>query len=277
MDGKIIVYGFCLAALIAGSSFWAYTMEMDDAQKDVVLARQQLVVVEESIKQTKAWMAARKEAAALIAAGQIIEQENQKLRTEIELIKQDRSNLANAFLNSIQRAREESLGVVIPEIILTTGTTLKQAKIQSISSDITIFQHSQGVSKVPSTTLPDSLLDRFKFGYSPGGVSSDALAMEENLEISSFGSSSRPPPTARISTATSDSVARLGMNDAIDSIADKKKKARPAPRDPNRIKIYGDPALWKNVERSSIGRAYIPGQGWLRVGRDGPIPGSARN
>lgn len=277
MDGKIIVYGFCLLALIAGSSFWAYTLELDDAQKEVVLARQQFTVAEEGIKQTKAWMAARKEAAALIAASQIIEQENQKLNAEIELIKQDRTNLARAFLSSIQKAREESLGVVIPEVILTTGTTLKQARIQSLDPAITIFQHEQGVSKVPSTTLPEDLLERFKFGYSPGGVTADALVVEESLQISTFGSGVRAPPTTRISTDASDSVAQLGMNEAISSVADKKRKARPAPRDPNRVKVYGDPALWKNVERSSIGRAYIPGQGWLRVGPDGPIPGSARN
>lgn len=277
MDGKIIVYGLCLLAVIAGSSFWAYTMEIDDAQKEVVLARQQLAVAEEGIKQTKAWMAARREAAALIAAGQIIDQENQKLNAEIELIKKDRSNLARAFLSNIQKARQDSLGVVIPEVVLTTGTTLKQARIQSLDPEITIFQHAQGVSKVPSTTLPAELLERFKFGYSPGGVAADALVMEESLEVTTFGSGGRPPPTSRLSTTASDSVAQLGMNGAISSVADKKKKARPAPRDPNRVKVYGDPALWKNVTRSSIGRAYIPGQGWLRVGPDGPIPGSARN
>jgi hypothetical protein len=277
MDGKIIVYGFCLIALISGASFWAYTMEMDDAQKEVVLVRQQLAVAEESIKQTKAWMAARKEASALITAGQIIGHENQKLRAEVELLQIDRNNLAKAFLSSIQRAREESLGVIIPEVLLSTGTTLRQAKIQSIDAEITIFQHSEGVSKVPSTTLPKPLLDRFKFGFSPGGVTADSLVMEDSLEISTFGSSVSPPATTKISTAISDSVARLGMNEGLASIAEKKKKARPAPRDPNRIKTHGDPGLWKNVVRSSIGRAYIPGQGWLKVGPDGPIPGSGRN
>jgi hypothetical protein len=277
MDAKIFVYGFCLVAIITGASFWAYTMEIDEAQKDVFQARQQSAVVTESIKQAKAWLVARKEAAALIAAAQIIEQDNLKLTAEIEAIKQDRTNLAKAFLNSIQRAREESIGVVIPEVSLVTGTTLRQARIQSIDSEITIFQHSEGVSKVPSTTLPKSLLERFKFGFSPGGVTANVLVIEEDVATPTFGSSMRPPPTAKISTAASDSVARIGMNDDIATIAEKKKKAaRPAARDPNLVKTRGDPALWQSVERSSIGRAYIPGQGWLKVGPDGPIPGSAR-
>ncbi len=277
MDAKIFVYGFCLVAIIAGTSFWAYTMEIDEAQKEVFEAKQQTAVIAESINLAKAWLVARKEAAALIAAARIIEQDNLKLAAEIETIKRDRTNLANTFLSSIQRAREEFIGVLIPEVILVTGTTFRQARIQSIDSEITIFQHSEGVSKVPSTTLPKSLLERFKFGFSPGGVTANALVIEERIETAPFGSSVRPPPTANISTSASDSVARIGMNDEIATIAERKKKtARPTARDPERIKTHGDPALWRNVERSSIGRAYIPGQGWLKVGPDGPIPGSAR-
>jgi hypothetical protein len=62
------------------------------------------------------------------------------------------------------------------------------------------------------------------------------------------------------------------------ALPDKTKKKTIIPkRDPARIKVDGDPALWKSVQRTSVGRAYIPGQGWLRIGPNGPIPGSARN
>jgi hypothetical protein len=87
------------------------------------------------------------------------------------------------------------------------------------------------------------------------------------------------PPAAPIKTGTSasDTLVRLGMDSNVSAKdAGRKRVAPPAPRDPERIKREGDPALWKSVERTSIGRAYIPGQGWLKVGADGPIPGSAR-
>lgn len=278
MDGKIIVYGFCLLFIIAGTTFWTYTMDIDEAQKDVVLARQQAVAIEDSIKQSHGWMAARKEAAAFISAASIIEQQNETLRTEVNAIKQQRSDLAKAFIASIERAREETLGKVMPEITLATGTTLKQASIQSVDPEITVFQHSEGVSKVPTTILPSTLLDRLRFGYKPDGIGVGPSVVDQvsGGPAASYTVAPARSLTSSISTAASDSLTRLGMNSSISTRDGKKKKALPAPRDPNRIKIEGDPALWKSVERSSIGRAYIPGQGWLKVGADGPIPGSAR-
>lgn len=280
MDGKIVIYGFCLLAIIAGTSFWTFTMDIDEAEKEVVLARQQLTAVDESIKSTQAWTVARKEAAALITAGGIIEQQNAKLREEVESLKQQRGDLAKAFIGSIERARGETVGRVMAEITLATGTTLKQASIQSVDPEITVFQHSEGVSKVPTTILPSSLLDRLRFGYKPDGIGTTAETSVEQVTDAGSTTTTIAPVrslTSRLSTSASDSLTRLGMNADIATRDEKKKRALPPARDPNRIKTEGDPALWKSVKRTSIGRAYIPGQGWLRVGADGPIPGSARN
>ncbi|MES2594960.1 MAG: hypothetical protein V4662_06485 [Verrucomicrobiota bacterium] len=276
MDGKIFVYGLCLLAIITGTSFWMYTMDIDEAQKTVVLARQQLSAAEEGIKSSGAWITARKEASALITAAGIIEQQNQTLRDEVGVIKQQRTDLAKVFVASIERAREEMLGRVMAEVTLATGTTLKQASIQSSDPEVTVFQHSEGVSKVPTTILPSILLDKLRFGYKPDGVGVGPSVVDSvsGSAGSSSTMSSRPTAT-RIDTSASDSLTRLGMNSTISSV-DKKKRVVPPPRDPNRIKIEGDASLWKSVERTSIGRAYIPGQGWLKVGADGPIPGSAR-
>ncbi|GEP43050.1 hypothetical protein [Brevifollis gellanilyticus] len=278
MDGKIFAYGLCLLAIIVGTSFWTYTMDIDEAHKNVELARQQLSAVEDGIKHGQAWIVARKEASAQISAAGIIEQQNQKLRDEIAVLKQQRVDVAKVFLGSIERARGDLLGRVMAEVTLATGTTLKQASIQSIDPEITVFQHSEGVSKVPTTILPSTLLDRLRFGYQPEGVAISPSVVESTSSSGSSGNTIYSRPTAtRIDTSASDSLTRLGMNSTILTNDQKKKKALPPPRDPNRIKVEGDPALWKNVERTSIGRAYIPGQGWLKVGADGPIPGSARS
>ncbi len=276
MDGKIFAYGLCLLALIAGTGFWTYTMDIDEAEKDATLARQQLSAVEDGIKHSQAWIVARKEASALITAAGVIEQQNQAVRDEIAAIKEQRLSLAKVFLGSIERARGDMLGRVMAEVTLATGTTLRQASIQSIDPEITVFQHSEGVSKVPTTILPSVLLDRLRFGYQPEGVAIGPSVVESGSSGSTSSSTYARPTATKIDTSASDSLTRLGMNSTISTLDQKKKKALPPPRDPNRIKVEGDPALWKNVERSSIGRAYIPGQGWLKVGADGPIPGSAR-
>jgi hypothetical protein len=280
MDGKIIVYLILLIAIITGVSGIYYSMDVDEAQKELILTQQQLGQTEETLKQTKSTFEFRKEAAAIITAAHIIERDNEAIRAEIRTEKQKRDDLAKNFISTIERVREDSLGLVIPEIPLTTGAILKNAKIQGIDADLTVIQHSEGVSKIPTSTLPASLLDRFRFGYNPGGVGSTTVI--ETTTPSEPATSTRKQPTTpsssstKLSTSASDSLARLGSDGPSDRLEKKKTSDINQSRDPNLIKTQGDPALWKNVERHSIGRAYVPGQGWLKIGPKGPIPGSGR-
>jgi hypothetical protein len=55
-----------------------------------------------------------------------------------------------------------------PKIQLSTGEQFKNAKIQSVDKEITVFQHAEGVSKVPTRALPPDLLDRLRYDSIPG-------------------------------------------------------------------------------------------------------------
>jgi hypothetical protein len=271
MDAKIIVYGICLVFIVAGSSLWSYTMGIDDAEKELALARHQLAVAQEGVRNAQAWIQARKEALALITAGGILEKENQVLRDQVGGLQQKLNELNGLFGTTIQRGRDQIMGVVIPEVSLSNGVVLRQVRIQSADSELAVLLHSGGVSKVSTAILPADMLDRFRFGTVPGQAGGAASTAEPAF---SSGPTAAPIKTG---TSASDSLVRLGMGDGTSTKdAGRRKPAPAAPRDPARIKREGDPALWKSVERTSIGRAYIPGQGWLRVGADGPIPGSAR-
>lgn len=281
MDGKIIAYAIFLVAIIGGVMGVLYTTDVDEAQKEFILTQQQLGQTEEALKQMHASYEQRKEATAIITAGHIIERDNEALRTEIRTLKQKRDDLAKAFVGTIQRVREDSVGLVVPEIPLTSGSTLKNAKLQAVDDQLTVIQHSEGVSKVPTSTLPASLLDRFRFGYVPGGAGTIIETAPENPEEQKpqpgAASKSSTSSSTRFYSPTSDSVVRLGSDGPSEK---SKKKATPsrntARNDPKLMEIEGNPALWKSVERQSIGRAYIPGQGWLKIGPRGPIPGSGR-
>jgi hypothetical protein len=270
MDSKIIVYGFCVLTIIGGSLFWRYAMEIDDAQEEVILAREHCLRLEEAIKQTEAWMVARKEAAALMKVVSLLDEANEPLRAELRSIQQKRMDVAKFFVSSIERAREETSGMLLPELTLATGSTFKQVKILSVDSEVATLHHTGGVSKVSTTILPSRLLDRLRFGYNPGGLGVGPPVVEKMPSLIAGASG-----TTVVNTAASDALVRLGMNFPSDTQEAKNKKIQARPRDPNRIKVEGDPSLWKSVERTSVGRAYIPGQGWLRIGADGPIPGSA--
>lgn len=258
-----------------------YTTDVDEAQKEFILAQQQMGQIEDSVKKEQISFAHRKEAVAIITAANIIERDNNQLREETRKIKDNRDNLAKAFTSTIQRVREESIGMIIPEIPLATGNTLKNAKLQAVDENLTVIQHSEGVSKVPTTTLPASLLDRFRFGYVPGGV---GAVPSEEIEIKESETPRKdpktsmnftPPSTANMRTSASDSLVRLGEGGPAAVI---KKNALNKSRPDSRLSsTEGDPALWKSVQRHSIGRAYVPGQGWLKIGPRGPIPGSGRN
>lgn len=271
MDAKIIVYGICLVLIAAGASLWSYTMGIDDAEKELALARHQLAAAQDGVRNAQGWIHARKEALALITAGGILEKENQVLRDQVGGLRQKLNELSGLIGTTIQRGRDQILGEVIPELSLSNGVVLRQVRIQSADPELTVLLHSGGVSKVSTAILPSDMLDRFRFGTVPGQVGGAASTTDASF---SGGPSAAPIKTG---TSASDSLVRLGMGDGTSmKVAGRKKPVPVAPRDPERIKREGDPALWKSVERTSIGRAYIPGQGWLRVGADGPIPGSAR-
>jgi hypothetical protein len=254
MDAKVIIYGFCLVAIIAGASFWSYTMGIDEAQKDVFSARQQLAVAEESIKQAQAWLSARKEAAALISAAAIIEKDNEALRGEIATVRTKRRDVAKVFVSTIERARNEFVGITLPELTLSTGARFRNAKVQSFDSEITVLQHSEGVSKVSTTELPPEIQDRLRYGFNPGGL---GVSSKESKSTSSNSGS-----------AASDRIVRLGMSTApVVSPGGESTTTAPV--------TYGSSETVTSAavegQKESLGRVYVPGKGWQRVGAGGTV------
>ena len=279
MDGKIIIYTIFFLCIIGGISAVLYTTDVDEAQKEFILTQQQVSQIEEATKQARISHDLRKEAAAIITAAHIIDRDNEVIRTETRALVGKRDDLAKAFVGTIQRVREDSVGLTLAEIPLTSGSTLKNAKIQAVDEDLTLIQHSDGVSKVPTNMLPNSLLDRFRFGYVPGGgvgVMIDATPAEAP-SVKQPNSGASKSSTTNFRSNASDSLVRLGSDGPMEKPAKVAPLQKSASSDPKVMAIEGNPSLWKSVERQSIGRAYIPGQGWLKVGPKGPIPGSGRH
>jgi hypothetical protein len=283
MDGKIIIYALFILSVLGGVAGILYTTDVDEAQKDLILTRQQLGQAEESLKQANEVFAQRKEAVAIITAAHIIDHDNETLRTEISGLQKKREEMNRTFAATIQRVRETSVGLVLPEICLTTGNTLRNAKIQALNHDLTVIQHTDGVSKVPTESLPNTLLDRFRFSNAPArpGAPIETVPDKPTLRQPETKPNQSPGPRSSESYSfpsnTSDAIARLGEGGPAKSAqAAPAAVPNPTSNDPRTMEIEGDPALWQSVERQSVGRAYIPGQGWLKIGSKGPIPGSGR-
>ncbi len=276
MDGKIIVYAVALLALLGGLTGFYYTIDVDEAQKEFILTQQELGNIQESIKGAQKLTEIRKEAAALITAARIIESENETIRQEAKKLSEARDNEARAFLSAIQKVRESTIGMVFPSIQLANGTLLKNAKIQAIDENLTVIQHSEGVSKIATEILASEIQDRLRFGFIPGGAGSatNESSTEYNRNQKS-GQSSYTPRSNNISSETSDVLVRSGSTHLQNQPA-KPRAQTSVSSSREDVKINGDPSLWSGVERHSIGRAYVPGQGWLKIGSKGPIPGSGR-
>jgi hypothetical protein len=174
MDAKVIIYGFCLALVVACSFFWRYTMQIDEAEKEMLLARQQMSATADGVKEAKGWLAARKEAAALIAAASVIEKDNKKLKESVDELQRKKTEVVKVFTSSIQRARQETVGMEFPELQLNSGLKFRDVKIQSVDESLLVLKHSDGVSKVPASTMPAELLDRLRFGFIPGTSATSA-------------------------------------------------------------------------------------------------------
>lgn len=278
MEFKIIVFSFCLLLIVSVTSFWTYTMDLDEAHQEVRLARQELEAVQLGLQTAKDWLHARKEAIAFMTAAAIIDHQNHEMRLVLEKENQNQQNVAKTFLAAIERARRETLGVIMAELHLTNGLIFRQARLQSMDPELTVISHEDGVSKVKTSALPESLLDKLRLGFKPENADASPEAISRVPAIALI-SQAEKSLTGSVDTSASDSLARLGLKDdgkAPSPPPSDGRLVRPLKRDPYRIRIDGDPALWQNVEKTSVGRAYIRGQGWLRIGKDGPIPGTGR-
>lgn len=276
MDGKIIVYAVAILALLGGLTGFYYTIDVDEAQKEFILTQQELGNIQETIKGAQKLTEIRKEAAALITAARIIESENETIRQEAKKLSEARDNEVRAFLSAIQKVREATIGMTFPIITLANGSVLRNAKIQDLDENLSVIQHSEGVSKIATEMLSAELQDRLRFGFIPGvaGSTANESSTIYNSNKKSNQSSYSPRPQ-EIRSDASDSLVRSAAIQLQNKTASLKPQASVSSNRDD-AKINGDPNLWINVERHSIGRAYVKGQGWLKIGSKGPIPGSGR-
>lgn len=160
MEKKILAYAFALLLLVAGIIFWVSRESVEEVQSSLDHARAGLEAVEAEFQDHQALLAARKEAAALITEASGLGQQNRRLREEIRALHHQRTELVSPPPRKRPQARQEPGGQVIPEIILATGTTLRQATIQSMDAETTILRHSEGVTSVPTSILPAALVEK---------------------------------------------------------------------------------------------------------------------
>jgi hypothetical protein len=250
MNGKVIFYLCVLLAVIGVSYSIFYSMEVDEAIRELELVKPQVQTLENGIDSLKAQLESakpqienRQQAKALIAASAVLATEKETIRSEIATLEEREADLANQLAQMVKRVRERSIGQSLGGVPLSTGRFLKDCLLKSVDDEVMTVSYSEGIAKVPVTELPKDLKDRFMVG-----IKVKVKVVEEPSVVI-------PPPSAKPEQKQS------------------APKHTAIPRGNPRIE--GDPSLWGLVTRTSLGRAYIPGRGWLKIGTKGPITTTA--
>lgn len=285
MDGKIFVYLVCLAGIIGLIVFVNFSNAIDEGTQQLALTQQQVDSMSGTIRSQKELLELRKEVTALLTVCNIMTRDVDAIRNEIRVLRESETSLRRAFEQAVIQVRTDTIGKVFPTVPLANGVTLKNARVQSFDADILTILHSEGVSKIPAESLPPDLQDRLRFGIKPGNSAATYQQPSErysasSLSTGSFTSTANSAPV--VNTSVSDGLLRMmaqqgGSTESSDKKDGKDKKTKGTTRSNKAVvSETGDAGLWKSVTRESLGRAYIPGQGWLEVGPNGPIPGTGR-
>lgn len=163
---KVIIYAFLLVAIIAGGYAIHYTTEVDEANKDLIAAQNQVSSLQNHVKSQTAFLEIRREIKALLSASVIMQQEAATIRQEVRKLREDEFAARRDFEQAIQKSRNDAAGLVINDAVLPSGLRLFNARVQKVEGDVTTVSHSDGISQLTPDMLPAELKERFRFGMS---------------------------------------------------------------------------------------------------------------
>lgn len=240
MDSKIVVYGICMAMIIAALAFWFHMLSVDEINSELLLARQETATMSNDFELLSRQLAVRKEVAALLGAVTVMETNNRQLEAEIEQIRKSKVGAVAAYRDAISRVREQWVGKELPSLSLRSGVSLHQVKVQSLGEKEVVLKHDGGIVKVAMDDLPESITNMLLFKF--------------NVESVFDGSDKAGSKFRADRTMASDRLASEGKRMAPDS---------PISRSNSFIRPSSPNGLPGGATRESLGRLYIPGRGWV--------------
>lgn len=176
MEAKFVIY-FVLFLALFGLGFGVYhTTEIDEANKELASAVQQVETLEAHIKTQTAQLELRREVAALMTVADIMQKEVNSIRDDIANTREDEIRARKDFEQAILKSRQDAAGLVLDEAVLPSGLRLRNARVQKVEGDTTTILHSEGISKLSPEMLPQELQERFRFGAVQSASEKPAMA-----------------------------------------------------------------------------------------------------
>lgn len=163
MDAKAFVF-ILFILFIGGFAGIIYeTTAVDEVNRELESVSLSVSNVESHLKSQGDYLILRKEAFALLSALDILRKEADSIRKELEELRQRKQRTEESLIETVMKTRNDSTGLQLGDILLTTGVTLKNARINRVEGNITSVLHSEGIAKLEPHLLPQELKERFRF------------------------------------------------------------------------------------------------------------------
>lgn len=164
MNGRVI--GYLLAFVIVALATFAWQQARQDKQARVQLAllKTQAEIVARHVEQAERLKRERAEIAGLeeeIAAQEV---RVRGLRQDMERLRGSHASLLQDFERDISAVRAASVGMVLGDLVLPAGVSLRECRIQRVEDSGLLVGHALGVSKIAHQDVPQKVRDRLRFG-----------------------------------------------------------------------------------------------------------------
>jgi hypothetical protein len=103
-----------------------------------------------------------------------------ELKARFRRVEGDFKYMVSSIRSSVDKARVAAVGAEYPEVQLTTGKTLKAAKIKKMDALNISFIHADGFTIVPYDELPEQIRERFDMGGN--GLAEQLAAAEQTIQ-----------------------------------------------------------------------------------------------
>ncbi|MFO1439760.1 MAG: hypothetical protein U1F81_15670 [Verrucomicrobiaceae bacterium] len=133
-------------------------------------------------------------------------QELDELKAKHRRVEADFKYMVSSIRSTVDKVRVTAIGSEYPEVQLTTGKTLKLAKIKKMDAMNISFIHADGFTIVPYDQLPEEIRERFDMGGS--GLAEQIAAAEQAVQTAKYA----PVPGGRSdSRASADNFGVPGL------------------------------------------------------------------
>ncbi len=158
-----------------------------DCYRKIENAKSELTDLRPAVSQTKEALAYSKDAwekyeALKIKADQAaattaaLKQQRESGENKLKAALEQFTALATATNEAVNKVRTGEASLAFPEIKLTDGRILKDAKVRKVEETQVSFMHSEGIGSVPVAQLPASVLEQLDLGNSSLTTAMDITA-----------------------------------------------------------------------------------------------------